>query len=40
MMRFPEDDWLMEFAKLIGKQGRERWELRRRLRPQPLSDEQ
>jgi hypothetical protein len=38
--RFPEDDWLIEFAKTLGRQSRERWELRRRLRPAPITDEQ
>jgi SOS response regulatory protein OraA/RecX len=35
-----EDDWLIEFAKTLGRQSRERWELRRKLRPAPISDEQ
>jgi hypothetical protein len=34
-----EDDWLMEFAKLLGKQSRERHEMRRKLRPAPVSDD-
>lgn len=35
-----EDDWLIEFAKLLGRDSRERHEMRRKLRPAPISDEQ
>jgi hypothetical protein len=38
--RFLEDDWLIEFAKTLGRQSRERHEMRRKLRPAPISDEQ
>ena len=34
------DDWLIEFAKELGRNSRQRWEMRQKLRQQSKSDTQ